>query len=166
MAEETSEIPREIKEPIEKVLAEEAREIYLEETGKQWEEEPPSEEESKEYIRKAARRLLEKWQKTGREYYSAVKRLLGAPPPREDVLVYRVDKIGEVKGGKLIRRDKTRFEILPLKPKEPPEIPPRAILKCPECGTYTMKQIMPGLWQCTRNPFHTISTLKWFPRRR
>ena len=160
------EIPEEIKKPIEEVLAEEAREIYLEETGKTWEEEPPSEEESKEYIRKAAKRLLEKWQKTGREYYSAVKRLLGAPPPREEVLVYRVDKIGEVKGGKLVRRDKTTFAVLPLEPKKPPEIPPRAILRCPICGTYTMKQIADGIWQCTNNPLHTVSTVKWFPRRR
>ena len=162
----SEEIPEEMKKPIEKILAEEAREIYLEETGKHWEEQPPSEEEAREYIRKAARKLLEKWQKTGREYYSAVKRLLGAPPPREEVLVYRVDKIGEVKGGKLVRRDKTTFAVLPLEPTKPPEIPPRAILRCPICGTYTMKQIADGIWQCTRNPFHTVSTLEWFPRRR
>ena len=160
------EIPEEIKKPIEEVLAEEAREIYLEETGKRWEDEPPSEEESREYIRKAARRLLEKWQKMGREYYSAVKRLLGAPPPREEVLVYRVDKIGEIKGGKLVRRDKTTFAVLPLEPKKPPEIPPKAILKCPICGTYTMKQIADGIWQCTNNPFHIVSVIDWFPRRR
>ena len=77
-----------------------------------------------------------------------------------------VDKIGEIKGGKLVRRDKTTFAILPLEPKKPPKIPPRAILKCPICGTYSMKQIADGLWQCTNNPFHTISIIEWFPRRR
>jgi len=160
------EISREIKEPIEKLLSEEARKIYEEETGKRWEEKPPTEEEAKEYVRKAARRLLEKWQKIGKEYYTAVKQILGAPPPREEVLVYRVDKVGEVKGGKLVPTDKTTFKILPLEPSKPPEIPPRAILKCPICGTYTMKQISAGLWQCTNDPTHFVSILEWFPRRR
>ena len=160
------EIPEEIKKPIEEVLAEEARKVYREETGKEWEEEPPSEEEAKEYVRKAARRLLEKWQKLGKEYYTIVKQLLGAPEPTEELLIYKVDKVGEVKGGKLVRRDKTTFVILPLEPEKPPKIPPRAILRCPICGTFTMKQIMEGIWQCTNNPLHTVSTVKWFPRRR
>ena len=159
------EVPEEIKKPIGKVLAEEAREIYLEETGKQWEEEPPSEEEAKEYVRKAARRLLEKWQKIGKEYYTVVKHLLGAPPEREKLLVYKVDRIGEVKGGKLVRTDETSFKIVPLEPKKPPTIPPRAILKCPICGTFTMRPIGRGLWQCTMNPTHYISVSEWFPER-
>ena len=163
MAVKSDGMPEEIKEPIERILAKRARKIYLEETGKQWEKEPPSDEEAKEYVRRAAKMLLEEWQKMGREYYSAVKKILGAPPEREKVAYFRVDHVAEVKGGKLVKRDKTRFEIIPLEPKGPPEIPPRAVLKCPICQEYTMKRIADGIWQCTRNPTHFVSIRKWFP---
>jgi len=158
--------PEELEEPIEKTLTNETRRIYFQETGKRWEDEPPSEEQAKEYVRKAAKSIIERWQKGIREYYSAVTTILGAPAEPEYTLVY-------YKKGKIIKHraepvfvHRTHVKLIPMLDDKPAKIPPRAILRCPWDKQFSMKQIMAGMWQCTINPAHIISVVRWFPPRK
>ncbi len=155
----------EIEQPVEKLLAKEAGRIYFEETHKVWEEEPPSDEEAKEYVRKAARSILERWQKTIREYYAVAKKILGAPPEPQYVITYYHKGQVVQRKAKPVFTYKTHMKIIPLLDEKPAEIPPKAILRCPWCNEYSMRLIMPGMWQCTINPSHVVSITKWFPTR-
>jgi hypothetical protein len=157
----------ELTEPVEKLLAKEARRIYMEETGRIWEEEPPSDEEAKELVRKAAKSLLERWQKAIKTYYEMTTTILGAPkPPEYTVVYYHEGKIVKHRAKPLLTQ-KTYMKLVPLIDDKPAKIPPKALLKCPfdPSHGFTMRQIMPGLWQCTQNPSHVVSIVSWFPPR-
>jgi hypothetical protein len=157
----------EFTEPVEKLLAKEARRIYMEETGKVWEEEPPSEEEARELVRKAAKSLMERWQKGLKTYYEMATTVLGAPkPPEYAVVYYHEGKIVKHRAEPLFTH-RTHMKLIPLLDDKPAKIPPKALLKCPFDPThgFSMKQIMPGLWQCTQNPAHIVSISSWFPPR-
>lgn len=153
----------EIEQPIEKTLTKEARRVYFEKTGKTWEEEPPSEEEAREYVRLAAKSMMARWQKGLRQYYEAVTTVLGAPPEPEYTLVYyKKGKLVKHRG-QLVSRYKTHVKLIPMLDDKPAKIPARAILRCPWCNQYSMKQIMPGMFQCSLNPSHIVSITKFFP---
>lgn len=167
MSEEVEPIPEsEIEEPIEATLTKEARRVYREETGKIWDEEPPTDEEAREYIRKAAKSMMTRWQKGLKEYYQAVTTVLGAPAEPEYTLVYyKKGKLVKHRG-EVVSRYRTHIKLIPILNEKPAKIPARAILRCPwGCG-FTMRQIMAGMWQCRQNPAHLVSILKWFPVKR
>jgi len=155
--------PEEIEEPIDKTLTKETRRIYFKETGKRWEDEPPSEEEAREYVRKAAKSIMRRWQKGMRQYYEAVTTVLGAPPEPEYTLVYY--KKGRIvkHRAKPVFKYKTHVKLIPMLDEKPAKVPREAILRCPfePAHGFSMRQIMAGMWQCvddrtevlTRNGF-------------
>jgi hypothetical protein len=165
MAEE--EVEKEIEEPVEKTLTALVRRLYRERTGKEWEEEPPSEEEAKSYVREAAKSLMEKWQKSLAQYYEMTRTVLGAPKPPEYALVYYHEgKIVKHRAQEVFTKG-THKKIVPLLDTEPARVPSKAILKCPFDPThgFSMKPILPGVWQCTINPAHLVSITTYFPAR-
>jgi len=142
--------PEELEKPVEKLLEEEARKIYKERTGKEWEEEPPTEEEGLKLVREASRRILEKWRKGAKIYYDLVK-MVFKPPEKPEYLTVII--------GRKIK------QIPILEAAKPTVLPKTAILRCPKCGRFSMKMIMPGIWQCV-NCYHTLSIYRWYPYRR
>lgn len=148
---EAEPIPEEeLTEPVEKLLAKEARRIYEKETGKIWEESPPSEKEAKEFIRRAAKSIMERWQKGLKTYYEMTTTILGAPKPPEHMISYYHEGKIVTHRAKPVFTRRTYMKVVPLIDEEPAKIPPKAILKCPFDPThgFSMRQIMPGLWQC------------------
>jgi len=141
--------PEELRTPVKELIGRRARELYKEETGKEWDKEPPEEEVAKAYVRRAARQILGRWHRAAKEYFKAVETIFGAPPERRMLLV-RINK-----KTKLIPTE----EIV-----KPGVVPPHATLQCPYCGAVAMKMIVPGLWQC-KNCYRTVSIYKWFPTR-
>jgi hypothetical protein len=106
---------------------------------------------------------MERWQKGLKTYYEMATTVLGAPkPPEYAVVYYHEGKIVKHRAEPLFTH-RTHMKLIPLLDDKPAKIPPKALLKCPFDPThgFSMKQIMPGLWQClddktevlTRNGF-------------
>jgi len=140
----------ELETPIEKLISKKAEELYKKETGKDWKKEPPAEKEAFEYVRRAGKELLSKWLKGAKEYYKTTELVFGAPPERRMMLVKVGRKVTLIPTEEIIK---------------PEKVPATAVLQCPKCGALAMHQLVPGIWQC-ENCRYTLSTLRWFPRRR
>jgi hypothetical protein len=154
--------PEEISQPIEKTLAKLAEEIYLEQTGKTWKEQPPTEDEAKVFVRLAARRLIEKWHRYIKDLYAFVSgKFLGKPA--EYKKLFAVVKRPEVTAKGEVKERRITV-VLPIEEVTPAKLPPEAILVCPKCGALAMKMISRGLWRCV-NCGNTVSFIGFFQPR-
>ncbi|MEM2281842.1 MAG: hypothetical protein QXZ68_07690 [Candidatus Bathyarchaeia archaeon] len=159
---EAEEIIEEIKEPIDKILAKLARQIYYEKTGKVWEKDPPDEVEAQVFVRLAARRLIEKWHRFVKDVHAFLSGKLVGKPSEWRKLVAVVKREVETPEG--VKTQKFAV-VVPVEEVTPEKLPPESILVCPKCSALAMKPIARGLWRCI-NCGNTLSLLGYFQPRK
>jgi len=146
---ELHEALEEISQPIEKTLADLARKIYKEDTGKDWEAEPPPADVAELYVEKAARQLLERWHRYAVEAFQMVKTLFGTQPTYERVLA----QIGPQK-----------FISIPMKEVQAGKEGTIQVLRCPRCKVFAMKMKARGLYVCS-NCGYALYIFQFFKER-